>query len=82
MNSKHELLAQAIVEGELPGVYMSTSCEVVDVIREYERFSTTAMNGYVGPKTAHYIRNLADKLREALKQIEAPDDQFGRLGME
>ena len=25
---------------------------------------------------------LADKLREALKQIEAPDDQFVRLGME
>jgi arylsulfatase A-like enzyme len=27
-------------------------------------------------------REAADKLREALKQVEAPDDQFQRLGME
>jgi hypothetical protein len=27
-------------------------------------------------------RAAADKLREALKQVEAPDDQFQRLGME
>jgi hypothetical protein len=26
-------------------------------------------------------RESADKLREALKQIEAPDDQFARLGL-
>ena len=26
-------------------------------------------------------REAADKLREALKQIEAPDDQFVRLGL-
>ena len=64
LNPKHELRAKAIVEEEMPGAYISTSCEVVDVIREYERFSTTAMNGYVGPKTARYIRNLADKLRD------------------
>ena len=63
LNSKHELRAKAIVEEEMPGAYISTSCEVVDVIREYERFSTTAMNGYVGPKTARYIRNLANNLR-------------------
>ena len=27
-------------------------------------------------------RDIADKLREALKQVEAPGDQFVRLGME
>jgi len=26
-------------------------------------------------------KELADKLREALKQVEAPDDQFVRLGL-
>ncbi len=62
LNSKNELLAKKIVKKELPGVYISTSCEVIDVIREYERFSTTAMNGYVGPKTSSYINNLASSL--------------------
>ena len=63
LNSKHELEAKKIVKNEMPEVYISTSCEVVDVIREYERFSTTAMNGYVGPKTSRYIKNLAKKLK-------------------
>jgi hypothetical protein len=26
-------------------------------------------------------KQIADKLREALKQVEAPADQFARLGM-
>lgn len=29
----------------------------------------------------HAEREAADKLREALKQVEAPEDQFARLGM-
>jgi N-methylhydantoinase A len=63
LNNKHEMAAKKIVEKELPNAYISTSCEVIDVIREYERFSTTAMNAYVGPKTSRYIRNLAKKLK-------------------
>ncbi len=63
LNNKHEMAAKKIVQKELPNVYISTSCEVIDVIREYERFSTTAMNAYVGPKTSRYIRNLAKKLK-------------------
>jgi len=63
LNSKHEMAAKKIVEKEMPGVFISTSCEVIDVIREYERFSTTAMNAYVGPKTSNYIQNLAKKLK-------------------
>ncbi|MEK9944433.1 MAG: hydantoinase/oxoprolinase family protein [Alphaproteobacteria bacterium] len=64
LNPKHEMKAKKIVQKELPGVFISTSCEVIDVIREYERFSTTAMNAYVGPKTSSYIRNLAGKLKK------------------
>ncbi|MDC0074748.1 hydantoinase/oxoprolinase family protein [Alphaproteobacteria bacterium] len=70
LNSKNELLAKKIVQKEMPGIYISTSCEVVDVIREYERFSTTAMNGYVGPKTSRYIQNLAKNLRKNNIQSE------------
>ena len=48
----------------MPDAYICCSSEVVNVIREYERFSTAAMNAYIGPKTALYLRNLEDRLRE------------------
>ena len=32
---------------------------------EYERFSTAAMNCYVGPKTAFYLNGLEARLRAA-----------------
>jgi N-methylhydantoinase A len=37
---------------------------VVNVMREYERFSTCAMNAYIGPRTALYLRRLEDRLRK------------------
>ena len=42
---------------------MYTSSEVVNVIREYERFSSTAMNAYIGPKTASYLDSLKSRLK-------------------
>ena len=50
LNPKHEMKAKKIVQEEMPGIFISASCEVINVIREYERFSTTAMNRKVkGP---------------------------------
>ena len=43
---------------------MSCSSEVVDVIREYERFSTAAMNAFIGPRTSFYLNNLDRALKE------------------
>lgn len=65
LNNSHETRAAAIIREQMPEAYVCCSSEVVDVIREYERFSTTAMNAYVGPKTSYYLRNLERKLREA-----------------
>lgn len=64
LNNAHELRAKAIVREVMPQVYICCSSEVVNVIREYERFSTAAMNAYIGPKTALYLRRLEDRLRE------------------
>ncbi|MBS97138.1 MAG: methylhydantoinase [Oceanospirillaceae bacterium] len=64
LNREHELQAKRIVQEEMPGVYVCCSCEVVDVMREYERFSTTAMNAYVGPRTSFYLTHLSNQLRE------------------
>lgn len=64
LKTDHEQQAKAIVLEEMPDAFVSTSSEVVDVIREYERFSTTAMNGFVGPKVSRYLRNLRGKLKD------------------
>jgi len=64
LNTENERRAKEIVEEMMPGMFVCCSSEVADVIREYERFSTTAMNAYVGPKTAFYLSNLEKNLRE------------------
>jgi N-methylhydantoinase A len=65
LNDEHERRAKAIVEEVMPEAFVSTSSEVVNVIREYERFSTCAMNAYIGPKTSLYLERLEGRLREA-----------------
>ncbi|SMD09731.1 hydantoinase/oxoprolinase family protein [Primorskyibacter flagellatus] len=65
LNNAHERRARDIVLEEIPEAYVTLSSEVANVMREYERFSTAAMNSYVGPKTAFYLRDLEAKLREA-----------------
>ena len=45
----------------MPNIYISTSCEVLPEIREYERTCTTAVNAYLMPKVQNYINNLVVK---------------------
>jgi N-methylhydantoinase A len=65
LNDSHERRAKEIVQEMLPDAYVCTSSEVVNVLREYERFSTVAMNAYIGPRTASYLRQLGHRLRDA-----------------
>ena len=65
LNDAHERRAREIVLNEMPDAFVTMSSEVASVMREYERFSTAAMNCYVGPKTARYLRDLEGKLAEA-----------------
>ncbi|WP_187368749.1 hydantoinase/oxoprolinase family protein [Baekduia soli] len=71
LNPEHERRIKAILEEELPGVHLSISHEVVPQHREYERFSTTALNAYIGPKTSEYLRRMHGALRDL-----APDTDF------
>ncbi|MCX5496126.1 hydantoinase/oxoprolinase family protein [Kaistia dalseonensis] len=63
LNDAHEKAALEIVREEMPDAFVSGSSEVANVIREFERFSTTAMNAYVGPRTARYLNNLESRLK-------------------
>lgn len=64
LNEAHERRAKEIVNEMWPEIQCFTSCEVVPQIREYERFSTTAMNAYVAPKVTSYLNSLQNSLKE------------------
>jgi N-methylhydantoinase A/oxoprolinase/acetone carboxylase beta subunit len=55
LNPAHEQRILEIAAEEWPEVYACASHQVAPLYREYERFSTTALNAYVGPGTARYI---------------------------
>jgi N-methylhydantoinase A len=63
LNNEHEQRAKEIVKSILPDAFVSCSSDVVNTIREYERFSSAAMNAYIGPKTSAYLRSLEGRLR-------------------
>lgn len=63
LNNEHEQRAKEIVTSILPDAFVSCSSDVVNTMREYERFSSAAMNAYIGPKTSAYLRNLEGRLR-------------------
>ena len=64
LNDSHEQQAAKIVRRALPHAYVCTSSEVVNVLREYERFSSCAMNAYIGPMVSHYLSQLESRLHE------------------
>ncbi len=61
----HERAAGAAVAAALPGVFVTLSSDVLPQIKEFERFSTTAVNAYVGPVVSRYLGRLRGRLGEA-----------------
>ncbi len=61
-NPAHEVRVKEIVNKCAPDLFLSTSCEVLPQIREYERTCTTAINAYVKPITAKYLAKLSARL--------------------
>jgi N-methylhydantoinase A/oxoprolinase/acetone carboxylase beta subunit len=64
LNPAHERRAGEIAREEAPGRFICTSHEIVPQHREYERFSTTCLNAFVGPKTASYLERFAGTLKD------------------
>jgi len=61
-NPVNERKMKTIIERELPGMFLSTSIEVLPEIKEYERSCTTAVNAYVKPITYWYLNKLINRL--------------------
>ena len=62
-NPANEVAALSALRAVWPNPHVSSSAEVLPEIREFERFSTTALNAYLQPEVSGYI----DRLDGALK---------------
>ena len=62
LNGDHERRIAAALQERLPKLYVSISSEVQPEFREYERFSTTALNSFLQPKVTGYMRSLRTAL--------------------
>jgi N-methylhydantoinase A len=62
VNPAHERRAAEIIAQEAPDCRISISSEVLPVIREYPRLSTTVIDAYVGPRIANYLHSLEQRL--------------------
>jgi len=62
LNDVHEERARQIVEEECAGVFVTTSSAVAPVFREFERFTTAAMNVFIGPLVREYVTRLQEAL--------------------
>ena len=77
-NPSHETRAADIVQTRLPNVPVSLSHKILPEYREFERFSTTALNAYVGPKVSGYLYALSNSLKDS--GIDAPLRIMGSNG--
>jgi N-methylhydantoinase A len=64
-NPEHERRCAEIIRRKLPHAIVTNSAEVLSEYREYERFSTTALNAYVAPRMRKYIGDLRTRLSES-----------------
>ena len=62
LDPKHELRARDIVLEQFPEAFVATSARVAPQFREFERFTTAAINAFIGPKVRGYVRRFAGRL--------------------
>jgi N-methylhydantoinase A len=60
LDPAHERVLAEHLRGELPGVHVSVSHEVLPRFREYERCSTTTIDAYLSPLLGRYLGRLAE----------------------
>jgi len=64
VNPQNEEKARQVLERIWPNDFIVLSSEIMPEFREFERFSTTAINAYVQPLVGRYLEMLARKLHE------------------
>ncbi len=69
LDPSHERRLETALRQGLPGAHISISSKVLPQFREYERFSTTAVDAYLTPVVACYL----DRLREESAAAGLPE---------
>ena len=62
LNPEHEQRAGALIKKRFPDLYVSLSCDVDPVFREYERTAVTAFDAYVKPVLDRYLAGMEKNL--------------------
>ncbi len=70
-NPAHEQALAALLRDRFPDVYLSLSSEILPQFREYERTSTVAVNAYVQPLMARYLRNVQERIDGPLRIMQS-----------
>ncbi|MFO1283231.1 MAG: hydantoinase/oxoprolinase family protein [Burkholderiales bacterium] len=65
LDSADEERTAALVRERAPAIHVTASSDVVREYKEYERFSTAALNAYVMPVMDRYLARLETRLAEA-----------------
>lgn len=63
-NSANEEKAKQIIKRRYTDIFVNTSSEIIPLLGEYERFSTTVLNSYLRPQVQNYIRQLSRELEK------------------
>ena len=69
-NPSHEQAVAELIRSEFPGVYVSSSSDLVREIREFERTSTAVVDAYVKPVVHRYLSMLESGV--AANGVKAP----------
>ncbi len=64
LNGDHEARTKELIEEHYPDLFVSTSHEVISQFREFERFTTTAINARLAPVMSTYLSRLERRLGE------------------
>ncbi|OWT57463.1 hydantoinase/oxoprolinase family protein [Candidimonas nitroreducens] len=64
-NPEHERSVGDMLRRLRPALHVSLSSDVAPIIREYERFTATAINAYVGPNVSAYLADLKGFLNDS-----------------
>ena len=64
INSIHEDQVKGIIQEKIPDIYLSSSNEISNQFREFERLCGTVLNSFVGCEVRNYLESLELTLKE------------------
>lgn len=65
INPEHEQRVVEIIKEDYPEAFITSSSNISPQFREFERFTTAGLNGFIGPKVRNYVENLSGGLKSA-----------------